>query len=59
MPGSKRKIVKIGPVSLAVVIPASFAQALNLKKGSEVTVDIVKNGDKAIVIRPIEDTRVA
>jgi len=59
MSGRKRKIIKIGPVSLAVIIPTAFAETLNLKKGSEVIVDIIKDGEKAIIIRPVLKAPVA
>ena len=35
----KQKIIKAGPHSLAVIIPASFRNALGIKKGDFVDVD--------------------
>lgn len=39
----KQKIIKAGPHSLAVVIPAKFRNALGIKKGDFVNVDTDSN----------------
>jgi len=43
----KQKIIKAGPHSLAVVIPAEFRHALGIKKGD--SVDVYTDSQKARV----------
>jgi len=50
----KRKIVRVGGKSMAAVIPPVIAQLLGLGPGDLVEIDIVKNGDTAIIIRPVK-----
>ena len=44
----KQKIIKAGPHSLAVVIPAEFRNALGIKKGD--SVDVYTDSQKAKVM---------
>lgn len=51
--GVKKKLYKIGGCSGGVIIPKAIIDLLELKAGDYVTIDVdVKNGEKAIVIRP-------
>ncbi|OGG18266.1 hypothetical protein A3D05_00745 [Candidatus Gottesmanbacteria bacterium RIFCSPHIGHO2_02_FULL_40_24] len=43
----KQKIIKAGPHSLSVVIPAEFVHALGIKKGD--TVEVETDSDKGVV----------
>lgn len=43
----KQKIIKAGPHSLCVVIPATFIHALGIKKGDDV--EVSPDADKGIV----------
>ncbi|MEM2189694.1 MAG: AbrB/MazE/SpoVT family DNA-binding domain-containing protein [Nitrososphaerota archaeon] len=49
----KRKVMKVG-TGLAIVIPALLAKTMGLQKGSEVYIDFKKNGEAAIIIRPVK-----
>lgn len=51
--GIKKKVHLTGRATLCVILPKQLARVLGIQRGSYVEIDIVKNGDMAIVIRPV------
>jgi len=50
----RRKIVRVGGASRAIVIPPLILELLGLRQGDTVDIDLIKDGEAAIIIRPVK-----
>ncbi|MEM1659544.1 MAG: AbrB/MazE/SpoVT family DNA-binding domain-containing protein [Candidatus Bathyarchaeia archaeon] len=52
--GVRKRLHKVGKCAGGIIIPKPILEILGLKHGDSVDIDVVKNGDTAIIIRPVK-----
>ncbi|MEM2026852.1 MAG: AbrB/MazE/SpoVT family DNA-binding domain-containing protein [Candidatus Bathyarchaeia archaeon] len=50
----RRRVQRVGKVTMYVTLPKHLAEAVGIHHGSYVEFDIIKDGEAAIIIRPVK-----
>jgi len=53
--GVKKRLFKIGGCAGGLIIPKPLLELLDLRPGDQVELDLEKNGETAIILRPIRN----